>query len=230
MKQWKSTLLSIALLSVSALFEGCSDTVGSLTSMTAIKTDLSMPTIQNVKTVVDKTSIGFEWQPVKDKRVEGIDIYRGIPTGGTQKMKKIATIGNRYATHYVDTEVRPGQTYLYTFKTFGVLFGSAPGAVVKVKSAPPLPAVDFAKAYLADSGVVKLLWVPHSYPGIADYMVERRLGGGEWKYLATVKGRLNPEYIDMSAARGRQYSYRIVARTADGIRALPSQALSVDVR
>ena len=230
MKRYNRMLLSIALLSFSVLFEGCSDAVGNLTSMTAIKTDPSMPTIRKVKTVVDKTSIGFEWQPIKDKRVEGIDIYRGIPSSGTQKMTKIATVGNRYATHYVDTTVRPGQTYLYTFKTFGVLFGSAPGVVVKVKSAPPLPAVDFAKAYLADSGVVKLLWVPHSYPGIVDYVVERRLGGGAWKYLDTVKGRLNPEYIDMSPAKGHRYGYRIVARTADGVRALPSRALSINVR
>jgi hypothetical protein len=61
-------------------------------------------------------------------------------------------------------------------------------------------------------------------------VIERRVQGGDWKYLATVKGRLIPEYIDMSPARGYNYSYRVVARLADKIRANPSRALSVLVQ
>ena len=199
--------------------------------MTAVKTDLDMPTIKGVKTVVGKTSVGFEWPTITDKRVEGIDVYRARPSqGGTQKMKKIATIGNRYATHFVDTKIQPNTTYLYTFRTFGLLFGSAPGQVVKVKTAPPLSATELAKVYQPDAGVVKLLWVPHPDPRVVEYLVERRLGGGEWKYLDTVKGRLNPEYVDMSPAKGRSYAYRIVARTADGIRTLPSKEQSLTIR
>ena len=199
--------------------------------MTAFKTDLNLPTIKNVKTVVDKTSVGFEWPAVTDKRVEGIDVYRAVErAGATPKMTKIATIGNRYATHFVDTSIQPDTAYLYTFRTFGVLFGSATGEVVHVKTAPPLPAVKLAKVYQPDSGVVKLLWVPHSDPRVVEYLIGRRLEGKEWKYLATVKGRLSPEYVDMSPARGRRYDYRILARTADGIRTLPSRAQGLMVR
>jgi len=228
MKILRSTAFPAVFATLSVLLSGCSDAVGSLQSMTAFKTDLNLPTIRNVKTMVDQASVGFEWPAVTDKRVEGIDIYRGAP--GSAKLKKIATIGNRYATHYVDTTIRPDTSYRYSFRTFGVLFGSAPGDVVRVKTAPPLPAVKLAKLYQPDSGVVKLLWVPHSYPGVVDYLIERRLEGKAWKYLATVKGRLNPEYVDMSPAKGRHYDYRVVARTAAGIQALPSAVQGLTIR
>jgi fibronectin type 3 domain-containing protein len=219
------------LIAVSPFLSGCAQAIGEVTSLTAVKTDPSMPTLKGVKTVVDRSSVGFEWKPITDKRVEGIDIYRAVATGGREiKYTKIATIPNRYTTHYVDTTVRPGTTYNYTFKTYGVLFGSAPGEIIRVKTPPALPPVSFVKAYQPAPGVVKILWTPHNDPRVVDYLIERRLEGGQWKYLATVKGRLSPEYIDESPAKGRRYDYRVVARTSDGARALPSRVVSVTVR
>lgn len=223
--------MALSLLGVSLFLSGCADAIGEVTSLTAVKTDPSMPSLKGIKTVVDKTSVGFEWQPVTDKRVEGIDVYRAIPTGGREeKYTKIATISTRYATHYVDTTVRPNTTYDYTFKTYGVLFGSAPGKVIRVKTPAALTPVNFVKAYQPAPGVIKILWTPHQDPRVSDYIVERRLEGGQWKYLATVKGRLSPEYIDPSPAKGHRYDYRVIARAADGARALPSQVVSVTVQ
>ena len=231
MKRIYRALWASSLIAVSLLISGCANAIGEVTSMTAVKTDPSMPTLKGIKTVVDRTSVGFEWKPITDRRVEGIDIYRAVATGGREvKYTKIATIPNRYTTHYVDTTVKPGTTYLYTFKTFGVLFGSAPGKIIRVKTPPALPPVSFVKAYQPAPGVVKILWTPHPDPRIADYIIERRLEGGPWKYLATVKGRLSPEYIDESAAKGRRYDYRVIARSADGVRATPSRPVSVTIQ
>jgi fibronectin type 3 domain-containing protein len=219
------------LIGVSLIVSGCAQAIGEVTSMTAVKTDPSMPTLKGIKTVVDKTSVGFEWRPITDKRVEGIDVYRAVPTGSREdRYVKIATIPNRYTTHYVDRTVRPGTTYNYTFKTYGVLFGSAPGKIIRVKTPPALPAVNFVKVYQPDPGVIKVLWTPHPDPRVVDYIIERRLGGGPWKYLATVKGRLSPEYIDESPAKGRRYEYRVTARSSDGARAVPSRPVAVTVR
>jgi len=231
MKTFYRAVWALSLIGVSLIVSGCAQAIGEVTSLTAVKTDPSMPTIKGVKTVVDKTGVGFEWQPITDKRVEGIEVYRAIPTGGREeKYTKIATIPNRYTTHYVDTTAKPGTTYDYTFKTYGVLFGSATGQIVRVKTPPALPAVSFVKAYQPDPGVVKILWTPHNDPRIDGYLIQRRLEGGEWKYLATVKGRLSPEYIDESPARGRRYEYRVIARSSDGSLAQPSRVVSVTVR
>ncbi len=208
------------------LISGCAE----VESMTAIKTDPSMPVIKSVKHITDKTSIGFEWPEIQDKRVEGIEIYRAVQSNGTeQKYHRIATIGNRYATHFVDTNIKPNTNYLYTFKTYGVLYGSAPGAIVKIKTEGPFPPVSFFKAYLVDKGVVKLLWTPHPDLRIHDYIIERKVSGKDWKYLANIKGRLSPEYIDMSPAKGYTYSYRIIARSADGFRSQPSTPVNITV-
>jgi fibronectin type 3 domain-containing protein len=231
MKSLRRSAWALSLIGVSLIVSGCADAIGEVTSMTAVKTDPSLPTLQGIKTMVDKTGVGFEWKPITDKRVEGIDVYRAVPTGAPQeKYVKIATIPNRFATHYVDTTVKPDTTYDYTFKTFGVLFGSAPGKIIRVKTPPGMPPVSFVKAYQPSPGVVKILWTPHPDPRVADYIIQRRLAGGRWKYLATVKGRLSPEYIDESAAKGRRYEYRVVARSADGAMARPSQSVSVTVQ
>jgi fibronectin type 3 domain-containing protein len=215
---------------LSMFFSGCIPDMGSMTGMTAVVTDPSLPTIRGIRTIVDKTGVGFEWQPVRDKRVEGIEIYRADLDGGTKKYVKIATLANRFATHYVDTTVQANRNYAYTFKTFGILFGSVQGEVIRVKTLPPLSAVGFVQVFQPAPGIVKILWSPHPDARIHDYLIERRLKGREWKYLATVRGRLSPEYIDKSPAKGRRYDYRVIARTADGIRALPGRAVGLTVR
>ncbi len=220
------SLCTVVLLSILALFSGgCSSGVESLT---AIGTDPTLPTIHNVRTKVDKSSIGFEWDLIKDARVKGIEVYRAVDNGNKEEeFKKIATLSSRYTTHFVDTKIVPNRRYIYTFRTYGLFKGSAPGKVVRVKAPAPIAPVNLVSVYLADSGVVKLLWTPHPYAGVYDYVIERKVQGREWKYLATVKGRLSPEYIDMSPAKGYTYSYRVVARLADGIRGVPSREFSI---
>ena len=212
---------------VTALNSGCAE----IESITAVKTDPSMPMIKGIKHITDKTSIGFEWPEIKDNRVEGIMVYRAIERSGKeQKFTKIATLGNRYITHFVDTDIKPNTNYLYTFKTFGVLYGSSPGEIVKVKTEDAFPPVSFFQTFLVDSGVVKLLWTPHPDIRIHDYIIERKVVGKNWKYLANVKGRLSPEYIDMSGAKGITYSYRIIARSADGFKSKPSKASTITIQ
>ena len=80
-----------------------------------------------------------------------------------------------------------------------------------------------------DKGVVKLLWTPHPDLRIHDYIIERKVSDRAWKYLANIKGRLSPEYIDMSPAKGRTYSYRIIARSADGFRSKSSTPVNITV-
>ena len=79
-------MISSAVIA-SLIATGCSE----VESMTALKVDPSMPVIKEVKTIVDKTSVGFEWSEIQDKRVEGVDVYRAVPgKGSKQRYVKIA--------------------------------------------------------------------------------------------------------------------------------------------
>jgi fibronectin type 3 domain-containing protein len=202
-------------------------------SLVTLGVDESLPAIREVNVLVEKTSIGFEWPAIKNPQAKGINVYRATLGKGTkQKFYKIATINDHFATHYVDHTVQPSQRYLYTFTTYDLLHESAHGKIVRVQTPSAYKAVEFVKVYLRASGVVKILWKPHSNPRIAGYVIQRRLTKGEdkWRYLATVQGRLMPEYIDSSVAKGYQYSYRIIARSNSGVLSRPSQFTSILVK
>jgi len=226
MKRYRKHTFSIALLALIILLSGCS-TEGIL----AIGTDKTLPKITRVKYIVSKSSVGFEWQAIKDSRIKGIKVYRAIPQHTKdQRYAKIATIDDRYATHFVDRDIKPSQTYLYTFTTYSLIKESLPGTVIKVHTREPLEPVGFIKTYNRDKGVVKILWNPHPSAEVSEYIIERKVSGGKWKYLALVRGRLMPEYIDKSAAIGYTYSYRVVARNSNSVRALPSKASVIKVQ
>jgi len=214
--------LGIVLLALS----GCS-TQGIL----AIGSDKTLPRITQINYLVGKSSVGFEWPAIKDNRVKGIKVYRAIPQNTkNQRYSIIATIDDRYATHFVDRHIAPNQTYLYTFTTYSLLKESLPGKVIRVQTHEAFEPVSFIKTYISDKGVVKILWNPHPDPEISAYIIERKIAGGDWKYLATVRGRLMPEYIDKSAAIGYTYAYRVIARSSSGVRALPSVASEITVK
>jgi len=204
-----------------------------LSSANALFTDLSLPKIRGVKSVVDRSGIGFEWQSLANfKNIQGVNIYRArITKGKKQTFTKVASVGSRYATHYVDTTVRPGTKYIYTFTTFAGLSESDYGDVIKIKSKPPYKAVKFVSANLVDRGVVKLLWVPNSEPTVTEYLIQRKCTrDNKWHYLDRVKGRLYPEYIDSRAERGYKCTYRVFASDAYGVISYIGKELSVEVR
>jgi len=226
MKRFSKYIYATALLPLAILLSGCA-TQGIL----AIGSDDTLPKIIEVKHIVGKSSVGFEWPAIKDTRVDGIKVYRAIPQNTKdQRYTKIASIDDRYATHFVDRGIAPNQTYLYTFTTYSLIKESLPGTVIKIQTQEAFEPVSFIKTYNRDKGVVKILWNPHPNAEISEYIIERKISGGKWKYLALVRGRLMPEYIDQSAAIGYTYAYRVIARSSSGVRALPSEASTVKVQ
>jgi fibronectin type 3 domain-containing protein len=209
--------------------DGCVDPQ----SFVTVGVDESLPTIRRVKVLVEKSSVGFEWPAIKDPKAKGINVYRATPSSGKkQKFYKIATIDDHFATHYVDRTIQHNQRYLYTFTTYNLLHESPHGKIVRVQTSSPYKSVEFVKVYLRASGVIKVLWKPHPNPRISGYVVQRRLSNGnaKWRYLASVSGRLMPEFIDSSAAKGHTYSYRVIARSSSGVLSFASQPASIAVK
>jgi len=217
----KSTLLLWVLASVT--FNAC----GGIKGLMTYGTDPALATVKQVHTLPAMNSVGFEWQKISDRRIHGVNVYRGNASGDKASFKRIGTVGNRYATHFVDTHVKADSTYSYTFSTFALGKESKRSAVLKVRTLRAFSAVSFVKAYKVAPGVVKILWRPHTKQSINTYIVERSVNGGEWKFVSQVHGQLMAEYIDTFVHSGRTYSYRIIAQSYDKIQAGPSHATQI---
>ena len=197
----------------------------------AFLVDTALPTVSGVKSMVDSDSVGFEWKSLAaNPNVKGVKIYRALAKKGSQQsFESIGSVSNRFATHYVDTTIKPGKVYFYTFTTYAGFSESAHGKIIRVQSRPSYKAVDFVEAKLMDRGIVKLLWVPHPARTIVEYVIQRNCNSG-WHYLKSVKGRLYPEYVDTTAPRGKRCGYRVFARDALGVNSVLGKELSVEVK
>ncbi len=203
----------------SLTFNSC----GGIKGLMTYSTDPSLQGIGEVRTLATMNSVGFEWDKIHTRKIHGINVYRGNAKGDKQSFKRIGTVGNRYATHFVDTHVKAGTSYGYTFTTFALGKESRRSKILYVKTAPAFSAVSFLKAYKVAPAVVKLLWKPHSNLSVNAYIVQRSVNGDEWKFISYVEGRLMAEYIDTFVRTGKNYRYRIIAQSYDKIQAKPSQ-------
>ncbi len=218
----KKSILILWVLSLIS-FNGC----GAVKGLMTYGTDPSLDTITQVHTLPRMNSVGFEWKKIEDHRIHGVNIYRGSASQDIQSFKRIGTVGNRYATHFVDTHVKADSTYRYAFSTFAFGKESRHSEPIEVKTLPAFSAVSFVKAYKVAPSVVKLLWKPHADSSINTYIVERSVDGAEWKYVSQVQGQLMAEYIDTFVRGGHTYSYRIIAQSYDKIHAYPSQPTKI---
>jgi len=207
-------LMQISLTAILLLLlNGCNPSA--LVNMNNEQLDSSLPKLDNVRAIPSNTSVAFEWQPMDRKGVQGYNIYRTktnqYVNSSTKELEKIATIHNRFVSHYVDTGLQQNSTYTYTFTTLRGGFESPHGKVISIKTLPPFSAVTFVKGFQKAINTIKLLWRPHTDMRVKMYKIERSMNGGEWRWVGTVKHRMMSEYIDSSIAPGNSYTYRIVA-------------------
>ena len=219
----KSTLLlsTLYLLFLSACSSG-------IKGVMIYDIDPTLNPVNDVKILAMQNSVGFEWNKVVDKRVRGINIYRAIPkTMGNQTFRRIGSSSNRYATHFVDSNVKPNSQYLYTLTTFTLGKESKHGKVHRVETKEALYAVSFEKAYALNNKVIKLLWKPHADKSINSYIVERSVNNGKWEYVVKLDGQLMVEYVDTFVHSGNSYRYRVIAKAYNNIMTKPSRVIEV---
>lgn len=219
MKKSTLTLWVVFLL----IFNGC----GAVKGLMTYTTDPSLKTVSGLHALPQMNSVGIEWKKIEDEHIHGVNIYRENVSEGIRGYERIGTVGNRYATHFVDRHVKPDTTYRYTVGTISFGKESLQSEPLEVKTLPALSAVTFVKAYQVAPTVVKLLWKPHDNPSISSYIVERSVNGSEWMFVAQVKGQLMAEYIDTFVRVGDTYRYRIIAQSYDKIRAYPSDVTQI---
>jgi len=187
----------------------------------------NLPQVTSIKTLTDITSVGFEWKMVPSRKVKGYSIYR-LELGKEKKLKRVVTIADRYSSHYVDTNLKPGHEYVYQMSTYNKDgLESKQSKPIRVRTKPAPASVSFVRAIANLPKRVKLIWRPHENPLVSTYIIERSVVREpyEWKKIATVENRLSAEYIDKDLKDGEVYIYRVRVKLFNGIVSKPSTAV-----
>ncbi len=193
--------------------------------------DPKLPKVLNVKAMVDSTSVGFEWQPLDRKGVDGVNIYRtkaNAYTNSQQKeLQKVGNVSSRFSSHYVDTGLQQNSKYTYTFTTTKGDYESAYGKVMEIKTLKEMSPVQFFQGAQKTTKTIKLIWRPHQDKRVEKYIIQRSVNREDWKRIATVSNRLMVEYIDNYVTSGKTHQYRIIAVGFDGSRSKPTNPVTI---
>ncbi|PHS58341.1 MAG: hypothetical protein COB17_03620 [Sulfurimonas sp.] len=174
-------------------------------------------------------SIALEWKSIKDSRVKGIYIYRlALDIDDASSNEYYDTVSNRYATHYLDTDIKPDSRYSYYFKTYSLNAQSLASKTTTISSLPIMQSVSWIHSVADMPRSAKIIWRPHSNQKVKAYLIQRRtLKADVWDDIAIVDGRLNVEFIDKKLKDKFTYKYRIKALTYDDITSKPSSEVTV---
>ena len=232
---------AISLIALLILVSGCEK---ELETPQKPKIDESLPMVDSnsIKMIPDITSIALEWKHIDVSNAKGYHIIRAnMQKDG--KFKRVATLENKYTTHYLDKNLEANSQYAYKISTFTKNdFESRASNSVKITTLPNLQSVSLIQTISNMPRQIKVLWRPHSSPRVASYVIERTSPiESKWKKIVEIDKRYNVEYIDTKLGDNKIFTYRIKSITFDGIisesskistattKALPGQIKGLEV-
>ena len=224
-KLMKTTSLATLIL----LFSGCTNVMDSLNPASAPKVDNSVEIVNynSIKSIPDMANVGFEWEKVNDPRVIGYNFYRTELDKGSNELKLVKVIDNKYATHYVDKGLEPKTRYAYQIssRVEGGIESRTTDAYI-VQTLPRIVPVEFLQAISNMPNSIKLVWKPHTDKRVGYYRIEKyNTLLNEWILLKTVKERLQVEYLDTGLENNTSYKYRLKAFSFDDVESAPTKVV-----
>lgn len=215
--------LSVCLASLTLLFSACS--VAELTTPKQTQLNESLPKVQSLKSISDLSNVAFEWEPLYSENIQGFYLYRSSEK--EPQMKLVATIKDKFQTHYVDTKLESGTKYQYMMKTFNEQgHFSEEGQVIEIATQPRPEPLAFVQAITNLPERIKLIWRPHTDLRVNAYIIEKKkVEDKKFAKIGEVKNRLSAEFIDEVKAN-ENFLYRVSALTFDGIQSEPSEVLN----
>ncbi|EJF0799002.1 ferrous iron transporter A [Campylobacter upsaliensis] len=215
--------LSICLASLTLLFSACS--VAELTTPKQTQLNESLPKVQSLKSISDLSNVAFEWEPLYGENIQGFYLYRSSEK--EPQMKLVATIKDKFQTHYVDTKLESGTKYQYMMKTFNEQgHFSEEGQVIEIATQPRPEPLAFVQAITNLPERIKLIWRPHTDLRVNAYIIEKKkVEDKKFAKIGEVKNRLSAEFIDEVKAN-ENFLYRVSALTFDGVQSEPSEVLN----
>jgi fibronectin type 3 domain-containing protein len=192
-----------------------------------VDNSLEVVNYDSIKSIPDMANVGFEWEKVNDPRVVGYNFYRTEIDKGSNELKLVKVLDNKYATHYVDRGLEPKTRYAYQISSI-----TANGTESKttdayiVQTLPRIVPIDFVQAISGLPNSVKLVWKPHQDKRVGYYRIEKyNTLLNEWILLKTINERLQVEYVDTGLDNNSSYKYRIKAFSFDDVEAAPSKVV-----
>ncbi|EML8170495.1 fibronectin type III domain-containing protein [Campylobacter upsaliensis] len=215
--------LSICLASLTLLFSACS--VAELTTPKQTQLNENLPKVQSLKSISDLSNVAFEWEPLYGENIQGFYLYRSSEK--EPQMKLVATIKDKFQTHYVDTKLESGTKYQYMMKTFNEQgHFSEEGQVIEIATQPRPEPLAFVQAITNLPERIKLIWRPHTDLRVNAYIIEKKkVEDKKFAKIGEVKNRLSAEFIDEVKAN-ENFLYRVSALTFDGVQSEPSEVLN----
>ena len=131
------------------------------------------------------------------------NIYRKVGSGSW------SWLAGTTGTSYTDTTASPGATYTYRMAVV-----SADGKTMLSPMSAEKSVTRYAAPALSVANVsngVRLSWP--SLPGAPRFNLYRKVGSGNWAWLAASTGT---SYVDTKVSSGTAYTYRMAVVTADG--------------
>ncbi len=225
----KKFTLIILLASSILIFSGCipkenGTSAFKLPTFSEKRLDKNLPTVKDLKAKTTMSRVALEWQPEIKKYIAGYRIFRGE---NNKNFKLIATLKDRYQSHFIDTDLNPNINYTYKVSLYTndgrvSRTSTAKNAKTQTKLSAPI-LFSISKGY---PNRIKLIWRPHTNENTKSYIIQRKeKGKQDWKNITTIKDRLNVEYIDKDVIPAHIYTYRLFAKSYDGIISNPSKEL-----
>jgi len=226
----KKSIKILLLIGLLALISGCQK---ELNTPIKPKIDSSLPMVASdtIRMIPDINSIALEWKPIKVSGAAGYYIIRAnMQKEG--KFRRVATVKNKYTTHYLDEDLDPNSTYEYKISMFTKKgFESRASNGVKVSTLQNLKSVSLIQTISELPRQIKVLWRPHSNLRVSKYIIEKTSPTQpKWKEIARVNNRLNVEYIDTKLGDNKVYMYRVKSITFDNIVSDPSAISSATTK
>ena len=157
---------------------------------------LSVPKLSKVS----NTSSGVKVTWKKVTGASGYIVYRKTKSGDWKEIGKTSKL------YYTDKKAKSGTSYYYTVRAYSGSVKSyydTDGLSIRRLVAPKI-----SSATSKNEGVL-LKW--NKITGASGYYVYRKASSGEWKKIATVKGKTKVKYLDETPRKSATYQYRVKA-------------------
>ncbi len=157
---------------------------------------LSVPKLSSTS----NTSSGVKVTWKKVTGASGYIVYRKTKSGDWKEIGKTKNL------YYTDKKAKSGTSYYYSVRAYSgsvKSYYNTDGLGIRRLVAPKI-----SSATSKNEGIL-LKW--NKITGASGYYVYRKASSGEWKKIATVKGKTKVKYLDESPRKGATYQYRVKA-------------------